>query len=143
MNCKQITAVLYELTQSQFLSDKIFFDRMSPEYSHFSHSKNQFFDLFKGSPLSFGVYLFFRKIKTLKNTPNHRRDPLKNSKRILFQKSKCTHVCSINLKGKVSDLKNVFITLMYFCTYSYGTPCTMKICVAQNFLKKAKINIFG
>ena len=55
----------------------------------------------------------------MKNTPNHRRDPLKNSKNILFQKSKCTHVSSINLKGKVTVTAAV-----YFCSYPYGTPCT-------------------
>ena len=34
----------------------------------------------------------------------------------IFQKSKCTHVSSINLKGKVSDSKNIFRALIYFCS---------------------------
>ena len=59
----------------------------------------------------------------MKNTPNHRGDPLKNSKNILFQKSKCTHVSSINLNGKVSDSKNLVTALVYFCSYPCGTPC--------------------
>ena len=33
-------------------------------------SKNQFFEFFKGSPYHLGYILFFRKMKTLKNTPN-------------------------------------------------------------------------
>ena len=41
-----------------------------------------------------------------------------------FQKSKYTHVASINLKGKVFDSKNIVTALIYFCNYPYGTPCT-------------------
>ena len=37
-------------------------------------------------------------------------------KKNLFQKSKCTHVSSINLKGKVSDTKNIVIVLFTFVT---------------------------
>ena len=61
----------------------------------------------KGPLYDLGYYSFFRKIKNLKNTPNRRWDPLKILKKFLFQKSKCTHVSSINLKGKVSDSKNI------------------------------------
>ena len=49
---------------------------------------------------------------------------MKNSKNFLFQKSKCTHVSSINLKGKVSDSKNIVTVLVYFCSYPCGTPCS-------------------
>ena len=59
-------------------------------------------------------------------------DPLKNSKKILFQKSKCTHVSSINLKGKVSDSKNIVTAVIYFCNYPYGTPCIL--CIYCHFL---------
>ena len=62
----------------------------------------------------------------MKNTSNHRRDPLKISKKI-FQKSKGTHVSSINLKGKVSNSKNIDTALVYFCSYPYGTPCILEI----------------
>ena len=36
-----------------------------------------------------------------------------------------THISIINLKGKVSNTKNVATALVYFCNYPYGTPCTM------------------
>ena len=38
-----------------------------------------------------------------------------------------THVCSINLKGKVSETKNVVTALIYFCNYPYGTHCNFTI----------------
>ena len=81
----------------------------------------------KGPPYDLGDLSFFRKIKNLKNPQNHRGDPLKNSKKFLFQKSKCTHVSSINLKGKVSDTKNIATALIYFCSYPYETPCMYHI----------------
>ena len=43
-----------------------------------------------------------------------------------YKKSKCTHVSSINLKGKVSDSKNIVTALTYFCSYPCGTPCTFQ-----------------
>ena len=51
---------------------------------------------------------------------------MKISKKI-FQKSKGTHVSSINLKGKVSNSKNIDTALVYFCSYPYGTPCILEI----------------
>ena len=70
---------------------------------------------------------YFSNFSTkMKNTSNHRRDPLKISKKI-FQKSKGTHVSSINLKGKVSNSKNIDTALVYFCSYPYGTPCILEI----------------
>ena len=59
----------------------------------------------------------------MKNTPNHRGDPMKNSKKFLFQKSKCTHVSSINLKGKVSHSKNIVTAVVYFWEFPCGSPC--------------------
>ena len=44
--------------------------------------------------------------------------------KFLFQKSKCTLCSSINLKGKMSDTKNVVISPIYFCNYPHRTPCT-------------------
>ena len=71
-----------------------------------------------------GIFQIFDYSKRMKNNPNHRGDPMKNSKKFLFQKSKCTHISSINLKGKVSDTKNIVTTaLVYFCNNPYGTPC--------------------
>ena len=52
--------------------------------------------------------------------------PFEKFEKNLFQKSKCTHVSSINLKRKVSDSKNIVAALVYFCSYPYGTPCTNK-----------------
>ena len=43
--------------------------------------------IFQRVTLLFGVYLVFRKIKTLKNTPNHRRDPLKKCQKDLENNS--------------------------------------------------------
>ena len=63
----------------------------------------------------------------MKNTPNHRGDPMKNSKKILFQKSKCTHVSSINLKGKVSHSKNIVTAVVYFWEFPCGSPCTYRL----------------
>ena len=61
----------------------------------------------------FSFFLFFSKMK---NPPNHSKTN--------FQKSKCTYVSSINLKGKVTDdTKNIVAALIYFCNYPYGTPC--------------------
>ena len=76
---------------------------------HFDFWNKNFFEFFIGSPLWFGVFFIFRKMK--------------NSKKNLFQKSKCTHISSINLKGKVSHTKNIVTSLIYFCSYPYGTPC--------------------
>ena len=66
----------------------------------------------------------------MKNTPNHRGDPMKNSKIFLFQKSKCTHVSSINLKGKVSHSKNIVTAVVYFWEFPCGSPC---MCDFPNF----------
>ena len=72
-----------------------------------------------------GIFLIFNFSKKIKNLQIiGEGDPLKNSKNFLFQKSKCTHVSSINLKGKVSDTKNVVTALVYFCNYPYGTSCS-------------------
>ena len=77
-----------------------------------------FFNFSKGPAYDLGYFSFFRKIKKMKNTPNH-RGTLWKFKKKLFQKSKCTHVSSINLKGKVSDSKNIVTPLIYFCS----SPC--------------------
>ena len=85
----------------------------------------KFFSNFsKGPPYDLGNFSFFRKNKNLKNPKNHRGDPLKNSKFFLFQKSKCTHVSSINLKGKVSHSKNIVTAVIYFWEFPYGSPCS-------------------
>ena len=73
---------------------------------------NFFFEFFKEFCMIWGIFHFFRKIKNLKN-----------SKKNLFQKSKCTHVSSINLKGKEPDTKNIVTVLVYFCNNPYETPC--------------------
>ena len=60
----------------------------------------------------------------MRNLPNHRGGPFEKFKRFFIPKIKMyTHVYSINLKGKVSDTKNVVTALIYFCNYPYGTPC--------------------
>ena len=61
----------------------------------------------------FGLYRVSQKKVCFKNS----------KKNFLFQKSKCTHVSSINLKGKMSDTKNIVIALIYFCNNPYETPC--------------------
>ena len=115
------------------MSDTFPFRFMLEMCVHFDFWNKKFFELFKGSSYDLEIFHFFRKIKNLKNTPNHRGDPLKNSKNFLFQKSKCTHISSINLKGKVSDTKNIVIV---FCNNPYGTPCTYVI------LKSSKLKIW-
>ena len=77
----------------------------------------------------------------MKNAPNNRGDPLKKSKKFLFQKSKSTHISSINLRGKVSDTKNIVTSLVYFCNNPYGTPiCTLHI-YGLNILQKYAKNV--
>ena len=63
----------------------------------------------------------------MKNPP--KRIPFEKFEKNFFQKSKCTHIASINLKGKVSDIKNIVTALVYFCNYPYGTPCMMTFIV--------------
>ena len=72
--------------------------------------------------MDLGYFSFFKKIIG---------DPMKNSKFFLFQKSKCTHVSSINLKGKVSHSKNIVTAVIYFWEFPYGSPCTYNI-LTQN-----------
>ena len=86
----------------------------------------KFSNFLKGPLYDLGYFSFFRKIKNLKNTPNHRGDPMKNLKKILFQKSKCTHVSSINLKGKVSHSKNIVTAVVYFWEFPCGSLCRYK-----------------
>ena len=69
-----------------------------------------------------GIFHFLDKLK-FENIPNRRGNPLKKFKKYIFQKSKCTHFSSINLKGKVSDSKNIVRALVFFCSYPCGTPC--------------------
>ena len=53
--------------------------------------------------------------------------PFEKLETILFQKSKCTHVSSINLKGKVSDTKNVVTIHMEHPAHTLGIKKKLKI----------------
>ena len=82
------------------------------------------FDLWNKYFLNVGYFSFFRKIT-------------KKIQKKIIPKIKCTHVSSINLKGKVSDSKNIDTALIYFCSYPCGTPCIMaeliiSICILKN-----------
>ena len=106
-----------------FESDTFPFRFMLETCVHFDFCNKIFSNFSKGPPYDLGYFSFFKKIKKLKNTPNHRGDPMKNSKKFLFQKSKCTHVSSINLKGKVSHSKNIVTAVVYFWEFPCGSPC--------------------
>ena len=61
----------------------------------------------------------------------------KFEKKFLFQKSKCTQVSSINLKGKVDDTKNIvtFVTIhMRHCVPIYGRDSLGGISIFKTFL---------
>ena len=75
-----------------------------------------FFRIFH--PMIWVIFHFFRKIKNWKNAPNH-RGTLWKIKKKLFQKSKCAHISSKNLK----DPKNIVIALIYVFNNPWGTPC--------------------
>ena len=89
------------------VSDTFVFKSMLEICAHIYFWNNFFSNFSKGPPYDLGIFHFSRKIKNLK-MPQIIGGPFKRLKKILFQKSKCTYVSSINLKGKVSDTKNSF-----------------------------------
>ena len=97
-----------------FESDTFPFRFMLQTCVHFDFWDKFCFEFSKGPPYDLVYFSFFYFSRKMKNTPNHRGDPMKNSKIFLFQKSKCTHVSSINLKGKVSDSKYIVTAVVYF-----------------------------
>ena len=75
----------------------------------------------------------------MKNPPDDRGHPLKKFEKKL-QKSKCTRISITNLKGKVSDTKNIVTALVFYCNNLYGTPCISveesgaQVCCAHSLL---------
>ena len=68
-----------------FESDTFPFKFMLETCVHFDFWNNFFSNISKGSSYDLGYFSLVRKIKKLKNTPNHRGDPLKNSKKFYFK----------------------------------------------------------
>ena len=57
--------------------------------------------IFGKNTMIWGIFQIFLFIKEWKIPPNH--SPFEKVRKKLFQKSECTHVSTINVKGKESD----------------------------------------